>query len=100
MATYETPDWDPHSSVYEEQEQSMTDSHGHVWEHDAIGLRGRRLMSVGMCADKPDDLTLSSVHTGPCELSLSLNANINIMYAHIPAIVEEYLRRKKEKNWK
>ena len=40
-ATYECTDWDPHSSTFNEQEESMTDPQGLVYDCDALGSRDK-----------------------------------------------------------
>ena len=47
-ATYECPDWDPHSTTFDEQEESMTDSQGLMYDCDALGSRGQRHMIAGV----------------------------------------------------
>ena len=47
-ATYETPDWNPHSPSFSEQEDVMVDLQGDPLPNDALGSRGRRLMVSGV----------------------------------------------------
>lgn len=59
------------------------DSSGNVWERDALGSRGRRLMIAGMCTNNPRNLLLSCVHFKLSEslekqLAASLAASRNI----------------------
>lgn len=46
--TYESPEWDPKSTMFEQQEESMMDSRGQVLTNDTVGPRGRMFMVSGL----------------------------------------------------
>ena len=61
--TYELPDWDPHATIFAEQEATMTDSSGFIRERDAIGARGRQFIIAGVTSDTPTPSPRSNENT-------------------------------------
>lgn len=50
-ATYECPDWDPHSKTFSEQEAAMTGCDGELWPEAVLGSRGRKHNISGLATD-------------------------------------------------
>ena len=46
--TYESPEWDPHSKLFSDQEEAMTDHRGQVVDDDRIERVQRRMLLAGV----------------------------------------------------